>query len=175
MGHGAGGLLEHARALAPLSCPTAAGVNRVQPDTFAPTRVHRGGDNRTVLARCIAAAGSPASRVECQAAGAKPHLVIAGILAAGADGIERKLDPGPMSVGDVYSNPGDSVAPSDTLPDGIEAYESSALADRLGRPFLPFSEGCVGAVRHDHALGSERAPDSGAVNDWERQRHAGHC
>ncbi len=174
MGYWIAGLLEHARALALLGYPTANGVKRVQPYTFAPTHVHWGGDNRTVLVRCITDAGSPANRVEYRAAGAdaNAYLMVAGILAAGADGIERQLDPGPMSVGDMYSNPGDAPALPNTLPDCIAAYEPSGLAEQLG---AQFSEVYVCAARHEHTLGSEHAPDAEDVNDWERERYAEHC
>ncbi len=174
MAHWIAGLLEHALALGLLGYPTANGVKRVQPYTFAPTHVHWGGDNRTVLARCIAEAFSPANRVEYRAAGAdaNAYLMIAGILAAGADGIERRLDPGPMSVGDMYSDPGDAAALPSTLPDCIATYESSSLAEQLGPRF---SEVYVCAAQHEHALGSEHAPDAEDVNDWERERYAEHC
>ena len=108
MGHWLAGQLDHAPALALLGTPTANGPKRVRPYTFAPTHVHWGLDNRTVLARCIAEDGSPANRVEFRAAGAdaNPYLLIAGILAAGADGVERELELPDMGVGDMYGNPG---------------------------------------------------------------------
>ena len=64
-----GGLIEHARSLSLLASPTDNGAKRVRPYTFAPTHVHWGLDNRTVLARCITEAGSSANRVEFRSAG----------------------------------------------------------------------------------------------------------
>ncbi len=91
------GQLEHAVAMTVLGVPTANGTKRMRPYTFAPTHVHWGLDNRTVLARCIVEPGSPANRVEFRSAGAdaNPYAVIAGLLAAGSDGIERRSGPTP--------------------------------------------------------------------------------
>ncbi len=69
------GLLEHARSIGLIASPTANGVKRVQPNTFAPTHVHWGLDNRTVLVRCIVEAGSRANRVEFRSAGADANAV----------------------------------------------------------------------------------------------------
>ena len=90
-----------------------------------------------MLARCIAEPGSGANRVEYRSAGAdaNPYLMIAGLLAAGADGIERKLDPGMLCEGDMYTNPGDASALPTDLAGVLAAYEGSALASQLGDMF----------------------------------------
>ena len=168
------GLLEHARSMTLLGAPTANGTKRIRPYTFAPTHVHWGLDNRTVLARCICEPGSPANRIEYRHAGADahPHLIIAGILAAGADGIERGLTLPPMSVGDMYTNPGDhDVLPTD-LGDAIAMFEGSPIAAQLGELF---SIGYASLARHEAQLAAEHAPDPDVVNDWERERYAAHC
>jgi glutamine synthetase len=174
MGSWIAGLLEHACAMSLLASPTANGVKRVQPYTFAPTHVHWGSDNRTVMVRCIMEPGSSANRVEFRSAGAdaNAYLMIAGILAAGADGIERQLELAPMSVGDMYADPGDCIALPTTLAGCIDAFESGALAAQLGQQF---ATSYVCAARHEETLGSEHAPDPDDVNDWERSRYAEHC
>ncbi len=168
------GLLHHATALSLLGCPTENGAKRVRPYTFAPTHVHWGLDNRTVLARCIAEPGSAANRVEYRSAGAdaNPYVMIAGVLAAGCDGLERSLEPPAMSSGDMYSNPGDCTPLPATLSDAIEAFEGSELADQLGEEF---STNFVCTARHELALSEEHSPDPDDVNDWERERFAAHC
>ncbi len=168
------GLLEHARSIGLIASPTANGVKRVQPNTFAPTHVHWGLDNRTVLVRCIVEAGSRANRVEFRSAGAdaNAYLMVAAILAAGADGVERQLDLCPMSVGDMYADPGDCAALPNNLPDAIAAFEAGSLGAQLGEKF---SVSYLCAAHHEAALGAENAPDPDDVNDWERQRYAEHC
>ena len=173
MSHWLGGLMAHALSLSLLGSPTDNGAKRVRPYTFAPTHVHWGLDNRTVLARCITEAGSSANRVEFRSAGAdaNAYLMIAGVLAAGCDGLERGLAPPPMSEGDMYTNPGDCTPLPATLADAIAAYEGSSLAEQLGEAF---STNFLCTARHELALAVENSPDPEDVNDWERARFAEH-
>ncbi|MEM7274592.1 MAG: glutamine synthetase family protein [Actinomycetota bacterium] len=168
-----GGLMEHAGALTLLGTPTSNGPKRIRPYTFAPTHVTWGMDNRTVLARCVSAAGSSANRVEFRSAGsdANPYLVIAGLLAAGSDGLERSLDPGMLCEGDMYTNPGDHAPLPTDLRGAIDAYAGSALADRLGDVF---SRSFASIAEAEVALAAEHNPDADDVNDWERERFIEH-
>ena len=169
-----GGLMQHARSLSLLGSPTDNGAKRVRPYTFAPTHVHWGLDNRTVMARCITEAGSSANRVEFRSAGADAtaHLVIAGVLAAGCHGLQVELKPPPMSVGDMYTNPGDCEPLPATLADAIDAFDGSELAYALGEEF---STNYLCTANHELALAAEHSPDPEKVNDWERARFAEHC
>lgn len=169
-----GGLLEHAQAMTFLGAPTPNGPKRIRPYTFAPTHVTWGMDNRTVLARCIAEDGSGANRVEFRSAGAdaNAYLIIAGILAAGADGIERSLDPGMLCEGDMYTNPGDHAALPTDLPGCIEAYVGSALAEQLGDTF---SRSYASIATAEVAMAAENNPEVDDVNEWERARFIEHC
>ncbi len=168
-----GGLLEHAEAMTLLGAPTSNGPKRIRPYTFAPTHVTWGLDNRTVLARCIAEADSKANRVEYRSAGAdaNPYLIIAGILAAGVDGIERQLDPGMLCEGDMYGNPGDHKALPTDLAGAIAAYADSPLAAQLGDTF---SRSYVSIAEAEVPLAAENNPDADDVNDWERARFLEH-
>ena len=158
-----------------LACgPTVNGYKRIRPYTFAPTHVSWGADNRTVLNRCIMEPDSPANRVEFRAPGsdANPYLAIAAVLAAGLDGIERDLDPGPMSTGDKYGDPGDAVELPLTLAAAIEAFEGSALADQLGEKF---TETYLATARHELGLYTEAVGEEGdEVSQWERDRYLEH-
>ena len=169
-----GGLLEHAEAMTFLGAPTTNGPKRIREYTFAPTHVCWGLDNRTVLARCIAESGSGANRVEFRSAGAdaNPYVVIAALLAAGTDGIERSLDPGDMGEGDMYGNPGDCAPLPTDLAGAIAAFEGSDLAGRLGETF---SRSYVSIAQAEVALAAEHNPDADDVNDWERERFIEHC
>ncbi len=173
MAHWLAGQLEHASALAVLGTPTVNGPRRIRPYTFAPTHIHWGLDNRTVMARCIVEPGSPANRVEYRSAGAdaNPHLLIAGLLAAGCDGIERSLTPPPRSDGDMYTNPGDNTALPTDLAQALAAFEDSALAAQLGDTF---SRSYASIVANEIALGAEHAGEGDDINDWERARYLEH-
>ncbi len=167
------GLLEHAHPMTFIGAPTPNGPRRIRPYTFAPTHVCWGLDNRTVLARCIAEPDSKANRIEFRSAGAdaNPYLIIAAILAAGADGVERALTPPEMSVGDKYTHPGDCVPLPTTLADAVASYKGSALAGMLGEVF---SKSYVSIAEAEVALAAEHAPDPDEVNDWERERFIVH-
>ena len=173
MKHWLGGLMAHASALTLLGAPTSNGPKRIRPYTFAPTHVSWGLDNRTVMARCIAESGSKANRVEFRSAGAdaNPYLIIAGILAAGVDGIERSLDPGMLCVGDMYTNPGEAQALPTDLAGAIAAYSGSDLAGQLGETF---SRSYVSIAEAEVALAAENNPEPDDVNDWERARFIEH-
>lgn len=163
------GMLEHALAMSLVATPTTNGPKRIRPYTFAPTHVHWGLDNRTVLARCVVEPGSSSNRVEFRSAGAdaNPYLLIAGLLAAGCDGVERSLELPAMSEGDMYTNPGDCVPLPTNLSGAIDAFEGSALAAMLGDMFATsFSS----IARAEVALAAENNPDPDNVNDWERAR-----
>ncbi len=167
------GLLAHAEAMTLLGAPTLNGPKRIRPYTFAPTHIHWGLDNRSVLCRCICEANSAANRVEFRSAGAdaNPYLMIAAILAAGFDGVQRNLELGPMSEGDMYSNPGECVALPATLEDAVARFSGSALADMLGEMF---AISYAGIAQHEIALAAENSSDPDDVNDWERERFAEH-
>jgi len=167
------GLLEHAQALTLLGAPTSNGSKRIRPYTFAPTHVHWGLDNRSVLCRCIAE-GSPANRVEFRSAGAdaNAYLITAGILAAGLDGVQRELELPALGEGDLYANPGDSAPIPADLPSAIGAYRGSRLAEQLGEMF---STTYLCLADHEMALGAEHAGEGDDVNEWERARYAEHC
>ncbi len=164
------GQLEHASALTFLGAPTNNGPKRIRPYTFAPTHVTWGLDNRTVMCRCIAESGSSANRVEYRTAGAdaNPYLLIAGLLAAGADGVERQLDPGAVCEGDMYGNPGDHKALPTDLASAVGEFSGSTLASQLGEQF---SKSFVSIAEAEIAMAAENSPDSDHVNDWERARY----
>ena len=166
-----GGQLHHAEALSLLGSLTPNGFKRVRPYTFAPTHVHWGLDNRSVLCRCTVNAGN-ANRVEYRAAGsdANPYLMIAGLLAAGVDGLERGLDPGPISVGDMYDDAGTAMPLPSEATTAIAAYNNSALAEALGQEF---STNYVLMAKAELEKFTEAGCDlaSDEITDWERERY----
>ncbi len=167
------GQMAHAEALTFLGTPNENGAKRIRPYTFCPSHIAWGLDNRTVLARCITEAGSQANRVEYRGAGAdaNPYLIIAGLLAAGLDGVENTLDPGPISEGDLYTNPGDAKPLPADLTSILAAYRGSALAQAIGEKF---STSYASISDAEVALAAENNPDPDDVNDWERQRFLEH-
>jgi glutamine synthetase len=156
-----GGLLAHAPELALLFAPNVNSYKRYRAGSFAPTVVAWSWDNRTAGFRIVGSGSS--LRVECRIPGAdaNPYLVYAALLAAGLDGIERGLDPGPACPGNVYDVQGLPRVP-ETLRDAIDALDGST-----------FARGAFGDDVVDHLLHfarTEQAAFDGVVTDWERAR-----
>ena len=108
------GLLAHAGGACAFVTPTINGYKRYRPYTNAPTRACWGVDNRGVMVRVLGASGDAATRLENRAGepGANPYLAMAAQVAAGLDGLDRALEPGPAAVA-----PYEGVAP--LLPSGL--------------------------------------------------------
>ncbi len=103
MRHYVAGLLEHSDEITYFLAPYVNSYKRFVAGTFAPTRVIWSRDNRTAGYR-LCGEGTRGIRIECRIGGADltPHLAMAALLAAGLDGIERKLELPPPYVGDAY-------------------------------------------------------------------------
>lgn len=103
--HFIGGLMAHAGALSAICAPTVNSYKRLvraaprSGATWAPVYITYGGSNRTQMIR-IPGAG----RLENRAAdgSANPYLAAAAMLAAGLDGIEKQIDPGPRNDDNLY-------------------------------------------------------------------------
>ena len=157
-----GGLLEHARELGWFFAPTVNSYKRYRVGTFAPTRIAWSVDNRTCGFRVVGR--GPSLRVECRIPGAdaNPYLVYAALLAAGLDGIERRLEPGPPFEGDAYRALDLPEVPT-TLGAAIAALEGSAFARRA------FGEEVVDHLLH--FARTELAAFEVTVTDYERARY----
>jgi len=89
------GLLAHARGLCAVTSPLVNSYKRLVPGYEAPTAVVWSERNRSPLIRVPARRGT-GTRIELRSPdpSCNPYLAFAVMLAAGLDGIRRKLDPG---------------------------------------------------------------------------------
>ncbi|MFN7011612.1 MAG: glutamine synthetase family protein [Allorhizobium sp.] len=103
MKHYMAGLLAHASEITYFLAPYINSYKRFMAGTFAPTKAIWSKDNRTAGYR-LCGENSKAIRVECRVGGSdlNPYLAMAALIAAGIDGIERKLELEPAFVGDAY-------------------------------------------------------------------------
>jgi glutamine synthetase len=113
--------------------PTPNGFRRRQPYTFCPINTSWGIDNRTVGIRIIEGSDS-AVRVEKRDAGAdaNPYYLLATDLAAGLDGIEQGLEPGPETTGNAYEDGDAAPIPTDAVDAVAQARASEWLKDVMG-------------------------------------------
>lgn len=91
------GQLAHARALAAIVAPTVNSYKRLVPGYEAPVYICWGQINRSALVRIprYSPGREKATRMElrCPDGSSNPYLVLATMLAAGLDGVEKKLQP----------------------------------------------------------------------------------
>ena len=165
------GVLDHAAALTALAAPTVNSYKRLtvgeslSGTTWAPAYVAQGPNNRTAVVRTLP------GRFEWRApdASANPYLFLAGLIAAGLDGIERGLEPSADCSEDLFAltlseiaERGIALLPQ-SLAEAVDALEadatiSGALGDTLTREF-------VALKRAEHTAYARH------VSDWELQRY----
>ncbi len=157
-----GGLMEHLPETTLLFAPFVNSYKRHVGDmAFAGGPIAWGHDNRTVTFRVIGS--GPSLRIEHRFAGAdtNAHLAAAALIAAGLDGIERSLDPGPALTGNAYERSDVPRAPS-SLGEAADAFEASDwVAATFGKD-----------VREHYAAmaRAEWRAHLSAVTDWEIDR-----
>jgi glutamine synthetase len=108
--HFLGGVLAHARALCAITSPTVNCYKRLQVGqglysarsgyTWTPAFITYGDNNRTQMIR-TPGPGHVEDRTVSSAF--NPYLAFAAYLAAGLDGIKRRLDPGEPNLGNMYA------------------------------------------------------------------------
>ena len=103
MKHYLAGQLAHAGEITYFLAPYINSYKRFMAGTFAPTRAIWSFDNRTAGYR-ICGGGTRSVRVECRIGGAdlNPYLAFAALLAAGLDGIEKRMKLEAAFSGDAY-------------------------------------------------------------------------
>ena len=118
------------------------GFRRLQPGSYAPTRAVWGENNRSVAVR-VPLSGDADARFEHRIAGADacPYVVLALILAAALDGMDRKLDPPAPVDGNAYDDDGATLG----------SDPSAALADHAASPFVERALGPA-LARNIHAI-----------------------
>jgi glutamine synthetase len=117
--------------------PNANSYRRFVSRSYAPVAPNWGVNNRSVSLRVPA--GPPASRhVEHRIAGADANLYLATacVLAAGARGMERQMDPGPPVEGNGYAQAGEGAMPASWREALAAAEHSLFLRETLGEEFV---------------------------------------
>jgi len=134
-----GGLLHHAAAGCVFSNPTINGYKRLRPNSLAPHRANWATENRGAMIRVIGRPTDPGTHLENRIGepSANPYLYLAANLIAGMDGIEKALDPGPLTI-DPYADTDRAILPR-SLMDAVSALKTSALfREKMGRDFIDY-------------------------------------
>jgi len=157
------GLIERLPELTALLSPSINAYKRMLDGSFAGNRVSWGHDNRSVAVRTLdPAAANARLELRTPSSDANPYLVIAAAVQAGADGIERSLEPPAPVSGNAYAEKGLAALPR-SLAEAVELLDASEFArDALGPELI---ETLVGVQR----LEIERF--AAHITDWERDRY----
>ena len=157
-----GGSLALSGELAWLFAPTVNSYKRYQPESWAPTAIAWGRDNRTCGFRVV---GDSATnhRMENRVPGAdcNPYLAFAATIAAGLHGVEHGVEPPERFDGNAYEARDVARVPH-SIVDAIAALEQSAAAVDAFGPEV-----------HEHLVNTARQEwlaFGTVVTDWERRR-----
>ena len=158
--HYLAGIQAHMLELSLLFAPNINSYKRYQPDTFAPTALKWGRDNRTCALRLVGTGHS--LRIENRVPGGdvNQYLAVAGMIAAGLSGIEERYELEEIFTGNAYT------ADATRVPTSLQhARDLWANSDWVKRTF-----GEDVQKHYTHMADTELDAYSRAVTDWERIR-----
>ena len=122
--HYIGGILKHSPAICALTNPTTNSYKRLVPGYEAPVNLAYSSRNRSAAIRIPLYDASPkAKRAEVRYPdpSCNPYLAFAGMLMAGIDGIQNRIDPGDPLDKNLYDLPPEELASVPTVPSSLEA------------------------------------------------------
>ena len=162
MKHFLAGQLAHARDITACLAPYVNSYKRFTIGMFAPTKAVWSADNRTAGFR-VCGEHTKAVRVECRIPGSdvNPYLACAALLAAGLDGIEKKMELEPELKGDMYSAKGIREIPHNLR-------EAADLLNKSTMLRAAFGDDVVD--HYHHAAQWEISETDRVVTDFELQR-----
>jgi glutamine synthetase len=170
--HFIGGIKAHARAMAAVTNPLVNSYKRLivgaprSGATWAPVYVTYGGSNRTQMIRIP---GPGRIEVRTIDGATNPYLAAAVTLAAGLDGVAKKMDAGAPNHRNLYE-----VPPEQLRKEGIEFLPSSLgeALDALEQD--PVVKGALGEEYADYYIRIKREESNThhrMVSDWERDQY----
>ena len=168
------GLIEHSMPMTVFATPTVNGYKRYRPYSFAPDRVCWALENRGALVRVQGAPGDTNSHVEMRMGepAANPYLYMAANIAAGLDGMRRRLDPPAPVEADPYVSQNPMLPIS--LAEAIGALEKDsffreAFGDTLVDYLLQMKKSENG--RYEAAISESPLMDPQDVSEWEMREY----
>lgn len=166
------GILTHAPALLAITTPNVISYRRIRSNSFASAHTCWGEGNREAMVRVPATVWDnkeDSVRIEYKPADntTNPYLALLAIIAAGMDGIERSLDPGPPT----------NKSPTDLSADERDDRNIKRLPTNLGDALAAFEENEViaeafGEELHNAYLKLKRHQwetfsGKGEITNWE--------
>ncbi len=155
------GQLAHLRELSILLAPNINSYKRYVPGSFAPTAIRWGRDNRTCALRLVGHGAGLRLENRVPGGDVNPYLAVAGIIAAGLDGIKNKLKLEPAFTGNAYDSDSSRVPAS--MPEALELWETSEWVKQ--------TFGAQVQAHYANMARVEIAAYGKAVTDWELFRN----
>jgi len=155
------GQIAHLRELSILFAPNINSYKRYVPGSFAPTAVRWGRDNRTCALRLVGHGAGLRLENRVPGGDVNPYLAVAGIIAAGLDGIKNKLTLEPAFTGNAYES--DSARVPASMTEALELWENSAWVKEVF--------GSEVQAHYANMAKVEIAAYGKAVTDWELFRN----
>jgi glutamine synthetase len=154
------GQLAHMKEMTLLFAPNINSYKRYVEGSFAPTAIKWGRDNRTCAFRLVGHGAGLRLENRVPGGDVNPYLAVAGMVAAGLDGIQRGLELEPAFGGNAYASDAEHVPSS--LDRATQLWTESAWARET------FGDEVV-----DHYTNMARvelAAFGRSITDWERFR-----
>lgn len=155
------GQLAHMRELSILFAPNINSYKRYVPGSFAPTAIRWGRDNRTCAFRLVGRGAGLRLENRIPGGDVNPYLAVAGIIAAGLDGITKKMKLEPAFTGNAYVS--DSPRVPSTMNEALDLWEKSA--------WVKETFGDEVQAHYANMARVEIAAYGKAVTDWELFRN----
>ncbi len=155
------GQLAHMRELSLLFAPNINSYKRYVPGSFAPTAIRWGRDNRTCAFRLVGRGAGLRLENRIPGGDVNPYLAVAGIIAAGVDGITKKMKVEPAFTVNAYVS--DSPRVPSTMNEALDLWEKSAWVKET------FGEEVQ--AHYANMARVEIAAYGKAVTDWELFRN----
>jgi glutamine synthetase len=155
------GQLAHMRELSLLFAPNINSYKRYVPGSFAPTAIRWGRDNRTCAFRLVGRGAGLRLENRIPGGDVNPYLAVSGIIAAGLDGITKKMKLEPAFSGNAYVS--DSPRVPSTMNEALDLWENSAWVKET------FGEEVQ--AHYANMARVEIAAYGKAVTDWELFRN----
>jgi glutamine synthetase len=174
------GVLDHAQGLTAVTCPTVNSYKRVGAGppasgaAWAPGYATYGGNNRTQMIRV-----PESGRIEVRSVdgAANPYLALTGLLAAGADGIDRGLDPGQPNRENLFVLSGAQIAERGirSLPATLAGAADALAGDGVLREAFGKVPGGEYVDYYAAVKRAEFAEYHAQVSAWEIRRYLTAC
>jgi len=155
------GQLKHLQELSLLFAPNINSYKRYIPGSFAPTAIRWGRDNRTCALRLVGHGQSLRLENRVPGGDVNPYLAVAGIIAAGLDGIKNNLKLEPAYTTNAYDS--DSPRVPSSMVDAQSLWANSAWVKEVFGAEVQAHYANMAQVELD-AYGK-------AVTDWELFRN----